>query len=97
MSKISEKEFRKICLGIAEDRETILEHNPIGSAEETLLWMLMSVLIHYLSLEDNEIPCFPGAPVAETYREAISFILAGRKASGFDESKIVDWMVHGEN
>lgn len=89
MTKISEEEFRRICFGIAEDRETIIRHNPIGTEEETLLWMLMSVLIHYLSLKENEVPCFPGSPTADTYREAISFILAERKETDFDESEII--------
>jgi hypothetical protein len=78
--KISEAEFRRIIEGIFEERETIYRHNPIGSEEEALLWMLMSVLISYLSLSEQETPCFPGAPTAETYREAILFILRGRAA-----------------
>lgn len=78
MTKISENEFRKIADGIYDERETIFRHNPIGTKEETLLWMLMSVLISYLSLSEQETPCFPGAPIAETYRKAILFVLRGR-------------------
>ncbi len=83
-TKISETEFAKICREINEEREIICKHNPIGSEEETLLWMLMSVLISYLSLGDKEIPCFAGNPTAETYRDAILFMLKERRASNFD-------------
>ena len=76
--RISEIEFRRIVDGIYDEREIIYKHNPIGTREETLLWMLMSVLISYLSLSEQETPCFPGAPTAETYREAILFVLRGR-------------------
>jgi hypothetical protein len=78
MSKISETEFQKIVDGIYAEREAILRHNPIGTKEETLLWMLLSVLISYLSLSEQETPCFPGAPTAETYRQAILFVLQTR-------------------
>lgn len=85
MTKISEKEFAKICRGIYEDRELIRKHNPIGKTmEETLLWMLMSCLHSYLSLSDVETPCFDGTPTVETYRDAIFFILKDRKEKDFD-------------
>lgn len=84
MTKISETEFAKICHGIAEDADKICEHNPIGSREETLLWMLLSVLISYLSLADIETPCFTGKPTAETYRQAILFVLRERQTENFD-------------
>jgi hypothetical protein len=84
MAKITEQEFSRICRGIYEDREDICKHNPIGTREETLLWMLLSVLISYLSLSEIETPCFPGMPTAETYRQAILFILKDRKSSEFD-------------
>ncbi len=84
MNTISEQEFEKICRGIHEDRVVIYKHNPIGTMEETLLWMLMSVLFSYLSLKENEMPCFPGKPDADTYRDAISFILKDRKENNFD-------------
>jgi hypothetical protein len=84
MTKISEKEFARICAGIDEDRESICRHNPIGTPEETLLWMLLSVLVSYLSLSEIETPCFKGKPTAETYRQAILFILRDRKTEDFD-------------
>ncbi len=86
-TKISEKEFAKICLGIYEDRKIICEHNPIGTRQETLLWMLMSCLHSYLSLTEIETPCFTGKPTSDTYREAILFILKNRKAEDFDVEK----------
>jgi hypothetical protein len=88
---INELEFEKIVDGIYEERETIFRHNPIGTEEETLLWMLMSVLIGYLSLSEQETPCFPGAPTADTYRQAILFILQGR--GDFDAEKYLDKLV----
>ena len=83
---ISEAEFARLCEGIARDRESIVKHNPIGTSEEILLWMLHSVLVGYLSLEDIETPCFNGKPDAETYRDAIAFVLKGRKLDEFDET-----------
>lgn len=87
MTKISEAEFAKICNGIYEDREIIIKHNPIGSDEEVLLWMLLSVLISYLSLDENEIPCFPNSTSLETYRQAILFIMNDRKSEDFEVEK----------
>ncbi len=87
MSKISEQEFARICEGIYEDRESIFRHNPIGTPEETLLWMLLSCLISYLSLSEIETPCFNGKPDAETYRNAILFILKDRKTENFDAAE----------
>lgn len=84
MNKISEAEFAKICKGIKEDREIIIKHNPIGTDSEILLWMLLSVLISYLSLDEKEIPCFPGSTNADIYRQAILFILENRKIGDFD-------------
>jgi hypothetical protein len=84
MTKISEKEFARLCEGIREDREIIIKHNPIGSDEEILLWMLLSVLISYLSLNEKEIPCFPSSTSLETYRQAILFTLENRKVEEFD-------------
>ncbi|HLM59260.1 MAG TPA: hypothetical protein VK308_00520 [Pyrinomonadaceae bacterium] len=93
MSKISEQEFARICKGIFEDRETICKHNPIGTREETLLWMLLSCLISYLSLEEIETPCFTGKPTAETYRTAILYVLKDRKAAGFDAENYLDKLI----
>ena len=87
MTKITELEFARICEGIAEDSEIICKHNPIGTREEILLWMLLSCLISYLSLSDIETPCFNGAPDAKTYRDAILFILKDRKTQNFDTEK----------
>jgi hypothetical protein len=90
MTKISETEFARICAGIAEDRETICRHNPIGTREEIVLWMLLSVLVIYLNLSDIETPCFNGKPDAQTYRDAILFVLKDRKIENFDEKKYLD-------
>jgi len=84
MNRIFEAEFSRIVDGISEDRDAIVKHNPIGTRSETLLWMLMSCLVSYLSLDDAETPCFTGRPDAETYREAIRFIIRARAADGFD-------------
>jgi hypothetical protein len=90
MTKISETEFARICAGIIEDRETICKHNPIGTREEIVLWMLVSVLVIYLNLSDIETPCFNGKPDAQTYRDAILFVLKDRKIENFDEKKYLD-------
>lgn len=90
MTKISETEFARICNGISEDREIIIKHNPIGSDEEVLLWMLLSVLISYLSLDDKEIPCFPNSTSLETYRQAILFIMNDRKDGDFEVEKYLE-------
>jgi hypothetical protein len=87
MTRISQAEFAKICAGVDEDREIIIKHNPIGSDEEILLWMLLSILISYLSLDENEILCFPGSTNADTYRQAILFILKDRRTEDFEIEK----------
>lgn len=84
MIKISEKEFARICTGIYEDRESISTHNPIGNTEEILLWMLLNCLNSYLSLSEIEAPCFVGKPDAQTYRNAILFVLKNRKTEEFE-------------
>lgn len=93
MSEITEKEFARICQGIYEDREIICKHNPMGTHEEILLWMLLSCLISYLSLSDIETPCFTGKPTAETYRNAILFILKNRVSEKFDAEEYLDELV----
>lgn len=93
MTEISEGEFARICSGIREDRDIIWKHNPIGTREETLLWMLLSCLISYLSLTDKETPCFTGMPDAETYRKAILFILKKRQMEDFDAGKYLDELI----
>lgn len=89
MTKISEAEFSRIVDGIIEDRESIIKHNPIGSEEEILLWMLLSCLVTYLSLSDVETPCFNGKPDAGTYRDAIMFVLNEKKIDDFDPGAYV--------
>lgn len=84
---ITEEEFSKIVRGIYEDRDTICSHNPIGTTEEILLWMTMCCLISYLSLSEMESPCFPSNPDAETYRQAIGFVLTGRKKEPFNHTR----------
>lgn len=96
MTKISEEEFARICDGIYDDRAAICRHNPIGSAEETLLWMLLGVLINYLSLTEIETPCFAGTPTAQTYREAILFVLKNRMEIAFDAEKYLDRLTNTE-
>ena len=86
MTKITEKEFSRIVDGIRDDRASIIKHNPLGSDEEILLWMLLSVLISYLNLSELETPCFSGKPDAHTYRDAILFVLKDRKSGDFDPS-----------
>jgi len=90
MTKISEAEFARICDGIIEDRESIIEHNPIGTREEILLWMLLNCLTSYLNLTDIETPCFNGKPDATTYRDAVIFVLKERRAKDFDIDKYLD-------
>lgn len=87
MTKINQAEFVRICNDIYQDRETIIKHNPIGSDAEILLWMLLSILISYLSLDEKEIPCFPNSTNIETYRQAILFVLNTRKTVDFEVEK----------
>jgi hypothetical protein len=90
MTTISEAEFRRICEGILDDGETIVNHNPIGPRDEVLLWMLLSCLNSYLSLTEMEMPCFSGVPDAGTYRDAILFVLRDRRSSDFEVEKYLD-------
>lgn len=90
MDGLTEQEFDRIVSGIHDDRLTITRHNPIGTDEETLLWMLMSCLVSYLSLDESETPCFSRRPDAETYREAVRFILRTRRAAEFDPEPYLD-------
>ncbi len=84
MTKISEAEFARICDGIRDDRESIIKHNPLGTSEEILLWMLLSCMISYLNLAEIETPCFSGKPNAATYRNAIQFVLKDRMLGDFE-------------
>lgn len=90
MKTITEREFKRICRDISNDRDVIIRSNPIGSKEEILLWMLLGTLVSYLSLSENETPCFNGKPEADTYREAIRFVLRGRMATEFDPEPLID-------
>ena len=90
MPDITEAEFAKISEGIFDDRELIIKHNPIGTREETLLWMLMSCLVSYLSLDDSQTPCFTGRPDRQTFREAIRFILRNHSATNFEPGPYLD-------
>jgi hypothetical protein len=94
MTKISEAEFARICEGIIEDRESIIKHNPIGTREEILLWMLLSCLISYLNLTEIETPCFTGKPDAKTYYDAVIFVLSERRSDDFDIDKYLDAMTN---
>ena len=90
MTRISEAEFARIVTGIYEDRADIIKHNPIGTPQETLLWMLLSCLLSFLNLTEIETPCFSGTPTAETYRDAILFILRERRIDDFDAEKYLE-------
>lgn len=90
MTSVSEAELRKIVDGIVEDRDIIIRHNPIGTPEEILLWMLLSSLVVYLNLNETETPCFTGRPDAGVYRTAIEFVLRDRKAEEFEIGPLLD-------
>jgi len=83
MTKITEGEFARIVHGIVEDRESIIKHNPLGTDEEILLWMLLACLTSYLNLDDKEIPCFTGRPDEATYRNAIDLVIRKRMDGQF--------------
>lgn len=90
MTKITEAEFARIVLGLIEDRESIIKHNPIADRNETLLWMLLSCLNSYLSLTELEMPCFTGIPDENTYRDAVIFVLRERRETDFDAKPYLD-------
>lgn len=90
---ITEDRFQTICDGIREDRAVILEHNPIGTPDETLLWMLLGCLTVYFGLTDAETPCFTGTPDADAYRDAINFVLQKRREGDFDAGRYIDGML----
>lgn len=93
MVLITENRFRKICSGIRDDREIILKHNPIGTPDETLLWMLLGCLTVYFGLTDAETPCFTGTPDANAYRDAINFVLQKRREDSFNAERYIDEML----
>ncbi|HVF47906.1 MAG TPA: hypothetical protein VNA17_10105 [Pyrinomonadaceae bacterium] len=90
MSNIDEAEFSRMVEDIRNERESIIKHNPIGTDEEVLLWMLLGCLASYLSLNELETPCFNGKPGAGTYREAVLFVLRGRMEPIFDADRYLD-------
>jgi hypothetical protein len=94
VTKISEAEFARIIDGIHEDREAIIKHNPLGTDEEILLWMLLSVLITYLNLSEIDTPCFTGKPDADTYRNAILFVLRDRLVDELEPAKYLEKLTH---
>ena len=93
MACISEAKFAEICNGIRSDREMIVKHNPIGTEDEVLLWMLLSCLISFLSLTEMETPCFTGRPDTDTYRNAVEFVLKGRQVEHFDPTPHIERML----
>ena len=90
MTPIRRNELEKIIDGIVADRESVIRHNPIGSDEEILLWMLLSSLVVYLNLNELETPCFTGRPDAATYKTAIEFVLRDRLADEFEVGPLLD-------
>ena len=91
--KITEAEFSKICEDIRKDRDSIIRHNPLGTDEEILLWMLLSSLTLYLNLNELETPCFNGRPDAQTYRNAISYIMKDRREGDFEIGPCLDNLI----
>jgi hypothetical protein len=89
VTTISKSEFERLCSQIEKDREIIIRNNPIGAPEEILLWMLLGVLVSYLSLSEPDTPCFNGKPDAGTYRDAILFVLNGRMENKFDPDEFL--------
>jgi hypothetical protein len=87
MTRITEAEFARIVNGIYEDRETIIKYNPLGTPDEILLWMLLSCLVSFLNLTEIETPCFTGTPSADTYRDAVLFVLRDRMEQDFAVEK----------
>ena len=93
MACLTEAKFAEICDGIYKDRAKIIKHNPIGTDDEILLWMLLSVLVSYLSLSEMETPCFTGKPDADTYRSAVLFVLNDRREGDFNADKYLEKML----
>lgn len=89
-SVITAERFEHLIEGIMQDRAVIIKHNPIGTDEETLLWMLLGSLISYLSVPEDEMPCFNGIPDSKTYRDAIKHVLRDRIDSDIDIDKSLD-------
>jgi hypothetical protein len=90
MTWITEAELERLVGGIVADRDVIVRNNPIGTPEEILLWMLLGCLVSYLDLAEMETPCFSGVPTAETYREAIEFVIKIRRSGDFEAAPYLD-------
>jgi len=90
MTKIREENFARIVEGICEDKELIIRHNPIGTDEEILLWMLLNSLTSYLSLGESEMPQLKGKTNADGYREAVRFVLEDRREGNFHFEHYLD-------
>jgi hypothetical protein len=95
MTLLTEGEFARICSDIHAERSSIIRHNPVGTPAETLLWMVLSVLVSYLSLSENETPCLVGRPNEETYRDAIVYVVSRRRATDFDAHVYLDQLLLG--
>jgi hypothetical protein len=55
--------------------------------------MLLSCLVSYLSLTEIETPCLTGMPTAETYKDAILFVLKDKKTEAFDAEIYLDKLI----
>ena len=64
-----------------------------GLVEEIMLWMLLSCLASYLSLSEQSTPCFNGKPDSDMYRDAIMFVLEGRKSYEFSPETYIEGML----
>lgn len=73
----------------------IIRHNPVGTDEEILLWMLLSCMVSYLNIEDVDTPCFTSKPDAEQYRNAIIYVVGPRKTENFEIGPHIDAMLAG--
>lgn len=96
MTTISEAEFARICQHICADREQIYQFNVNAAHKEVLLWMLLACLINYLNLSETETPCFPGAPDAEVYLQAILHVLQGRTEPAFEAVRYLNELINLE-
>ncbi|CAN5325569.1 hypothetical protein BH20ACI2_BH20ACI2_24690 [soil metagenome] len=97
MTNITEAEFARIVDGIREDRESIIRHNPMGTDDEILLWMLLSCLVSYLTLTDTETPSFSGRPDATAYKNAILYILHKRMDHPFSGGAHLEELIRRED
>ncbi len=96
MRSLTQAELDRITAAIFEDRESIIRHNPIGTEKEVLLWMLLGCLVSYLSLSEIETPCFTAKPDADTYVDAIRYILRQRKTPDFDSEPYISRLLSAD-